>query len=414
MTYSDREILILTIAVTVGVLALITLVIVLNKAWREAREAFDRRRRAALEPEVFRYAGAAEARSIRDYLPLPLTPRDRAIVETILLDVGGLLKGASRDRIAAACEALGLTADAIAGLTARRWWRRAEAAEKLGMMGSKQAVEPLVAVLKDLSSEVRMRAARALGRIRGRTSIRPLVEALSDPTRWSAIRLAEILIGAGDEAVDELLQAFDGLPAHARVSALDVLGRIRTPRAGDLLKRSIKDPDADVRARAAHAMGLLADPGFAGALIGALGDEAWAVRAMAAKAIGRLGTQAAIPKLAERMSDREWWVRSNAGDALRALGPAGREALIRTLDAADNYARHQAVAQLEEGGIIDEYVADLASADAARRVAAIAFVEKVIALGRVDRLSHQAIEHTQDGVRRKLVEILKRVPEGAS
>jgi HEAT repeat protein len=161
-------------------------------------------------------------------------------------------------------------------------------------------------------------------------------------------------------------------------------------------------------------MGLLADPGFADALTGALADEAWAVRAMAAKAIGRLGTQAAIPKLAERMSDREWWVRSNAGDALRALGPAGRAALIRTLDAADTYARHQAVAQLEEGGIIDEYVADLASPDAARRIAAIAFVEKVIALGRVDRLSHQAVAHTQESVRRKLLEVLKRVPEGAS
>ena len=414
MGSSDREILILTIAVVVGVLALVTLVIILNKAWREAREAFDRRRRAALEPEIFRYAGDSDGRSIRDYLTLPLTPRDRAIVEVILLDVAGLLKGASRERVAAACEALGLAAEAIDGLRARRWWQRAEAAEKLGVMGTKQAIDPLVSALEDPSDEVRIRAARALGRIRGRTSIRPLVQALSDPSRWSAIRLAEILIGAGDEAVDELLSAFDGLPAPARVSALDVLGRIRTPRAVALLKRSIRDPNADVRARAAHAMGLLADPGFAGALTEALADEAWAVRAMAAKALGRLGSETAIPKLAERMSDREWWVRSNAGDALRMLGPAGREALIRTLDAADPYARHQAVAQLEEGGIIDEFVGDLASADAARRVAAIAFVEKVVTLGRVDRLSHQAVEHTQESVRRKLLEVLKHEPKGAA
>ncbi|HKQ97152.1 MAG TPA: HEAT repeat domain-containing protein [Candidatus Polarisedimenticolia bacterium] len=414
MSATDREILIWTIIGTLLVLGTMTFIIVANKAWREAREAIARRRRATFEPEIFRYAGATDTRSIRDYLRLPLTPGDRDLVEAVLIDVAGLLKGASRERITAAAEALGMIADNVDGLRSRAWWRRAEAAEKLGVLGSKQAVDPLVAALDDPSAEVRLRAARALGLIRGQTSIRPLVQALADPSRWSAIRLSDILIGAGEEAVDELLAAYETLPSSARVTALDILGRIRTPRAATLLRRAIADEMPDVRARAAHAMGLLADGSFEPFLTKALDDESWAVRAMAAKALGRTKAKGAIRVLAAKLADREWWVRSNAGDALRLLGPEGREALLAALDAQDNYARHQALAQLQEGGVVDDFIGDLASDDPARRATAARFIEKVAALGRVRRLSDQAVSHTHESVRRSLLDILKKAPEGAS
>src|SRR6185295_15823423 len=56
MSATDRQILIWTIIGTLLVLGTLTFIIVANKAWREAREAIARRRRAALEPEIFRYA----------------------------------------------------------------------------------------------------------------------------------------------------------------------------------------------------------------------------------------------------------------------------------------------------------------------------------------------------------------------
>jgi len=414
MNYSDRELLVMVIIGTMSVLTALTVLIVANKAWREAREAMDRHRRAVLEPDVFRYVGATDSRTVRDVLPLPLGDRDLWLVEAILLDMAALVKGESRERITGAFEQLGRVGYAIEGLRSRRWWKRAESAEKLGVMRSRQAVDALIAAMNDPISEVRIRSARALGIIRGSTSIRVLVQALADPSRWSAIRVAEILIGVGDEAVDAMTQAYDSLPQHARISVLDILGRIRSARAAELLRRALKDPDGNVRARAAHAMGLIADSAFNDDLVAALKDPEWAVRAMSAKAVGRIGTEKAIPRLSDLVSDREWWVRSNAGDALRALGPPGREALIQMLDAPDIYARHQAVAQLEEGGIIDEYVAELGSPEAPRREAAIQFIRKIIALQRVDRLSQQAVEHTQESVRRSLLGILKRTPEGAS
>src|SRR5437879_9001800 len=205
----------------------------------------------------------------------------------------------------------------------------------LVLMRTNAAFEPLVDLMNDEEPEVRIRAARALGLIRGSTSIRPLVRALGDPSRWSAIRVAEILINVGTEAVDELLAAFDALPHSARLSALDVLGRIRSLRAVGLLKRCLDDPHPDIRARAAHALGLIGDPATADDLVRALKDPEWPVRAMAAKALGRVSSTAAIGPLREAMKDRQWWVRANSGEARRNLGLPGRAALTDWLPPDD-------------------------------------------------------------------------------
>ena len=407
-----RAIVVQIIAWVGSVLAGLTLLIVVNKAAREARERLARRRRTVLEPAIFAYAGAIDGRSIQAHLPQPLRRGDRRLAETILLEMARVVKGGTRDRLTAAFEALGSVREAIRDLRSRRWWKRADAAERLGLMRSRSAVEPLVALMGDDSGEVRMRAARALGLIRGSTSVRPLVQALADPSRWSAIRVAEILINVGAEAVGEVLAVWDNLPRHARISALDVLGRIRSLDARDLMTRCLDDPDADLRARAAHGLGLVGDPQAAGPLLRALQDREWPVRAMAAKALGRLGDAAAIPALCDALRDRQWWVRANAGEALRRLGPAGLDALVKMLDADDTYARHQAIAQLEEGRIIDQYVLDLVAPDPARRGAAMAIIEKIIAQERTGHLTQQAVENVQEGVRRALMTVLKRPVEG--
>ncbi len=410
-----RQVMISIVAWSGGALAGLAVLIAINKALREASEALDRRRRAILEPAVFEYLNAGGSRSIREYLPRPQSRRDRRIAETILLESAHLVKGETQHRITAAFEALGAVARSIRNLAHRRWWARADAAEKLGLMRSPVAVGPLVRLMTDPAGEVRMRAARALGIIRGRTSIRPLVGALADPSRWSAIRVAEILIRVGPEAVGELLAAYETLPHHARVTALDILGRIRSPEAANLLRRSLQDADPDIRARGAHGLGLIGDPRSAPDLARALRDPEWPVRAMAAKALGRIGGRDAVGELCGALKDRQWWVRANAGDALRALGQPGRDALIRMLDADDVYARHQAVAQLQEGGVLDEYVADLASSDPVRRGAAVRFVEKIVSLKRVDHLTQEVFANAQEPVRNALAAFLRRsTPEGSS
>src|SRR5882672_1716137 len=177
MDYTTHEILLGFIYGIVALLAGLTLLIVSNKAWRETIEALDRRRRAALEPALFEYIHGAPQGSVREHLPQPLSHRDQRLAEAILLDASRLVKGDARERVTVAFETLGLVREGIRGLTSHRWWRRAGAAERLGLMGSKTAVEPLAVAMGDPVGEVRMRAARALGIIRGSTSIRPLVQA---------------------------------------------------------------------------------------------------------------------------------------------------------------------------------------------------------------------------------------------
>jgi len=390
-----------------GFLLLLTVAIVINKALREMGERLDRRRRALLEPLVFEYLGATTSRPLRDVLPKPPSRRDRRLLEQILLESARLVKGSTQERITAAFEGQGAVREAIRALESARWWKRADAAEKLGLMRSQAAVEPLVQRMNDPEPEVRIRAARALGLIRGRTSIRPLVGALADPSRWSAIRVAEILISVGSEAVDELLAAFDTLPQNGRVSALDVLGRIRGLCALGLMKSCLLDPHPDIRARAAHGLGLIGDPGTTPDLVAALQDQEWPVRAMAAKSLGRLGDPSAILPLREAMKDRRWWVRYNSGEALRHMGNAGLEALTDMLGSDDPYARHMAVAQLEEGRVIDQFVAELTSTDTPTRAAAIRFIDKVTAAARIDERTRQAATTAQEGVRQALSHILR-------
>ncbi len=76
--------LVTLILFTGAVLAGLALLITANKVAREAVERLDRRRRLLLEPAVFRYIHETGHKSLPDYLPKPLSRRDRRIAEAVL------------------------------------------------------------------------------------------------------------------------------------------------------------------------------------------------------------------------------------------------------------------------------------------------------------------------------------------
>jgi HEAT repeat protein len=387
-----------------GVLVFLSAYIILNKATREMRERRSARIRRDLEPRILEYVNGKGDR-LAGMLP-PLAGLQRQVVEEILLDNARFLKGNARARITAACEDLGYVRDRVRQLRNPRWWKRAEAAEKLALMKSPKAAPDLIALMRDEMPEVRMRAARALGHLETRTSIRPLIEAFQDPNRWSALRIADILAGMGPEAAGELVESFTSLPIKARVAAVDCLGRARSHRAAGLLLKLLSDPDRDIRARAAHSLGLIGDPNFSSDLLRSLKDPAWPVRAMAAKALGKLARPEAVAPLTEALKDKEWWVRINAAEGLRSMGDRGLAALIGAIDSEDRYARHAAVATLEGAGVLDQYVEKLASPDEKERESALAFIRKIVASERTDHLLQAAARHAQEKVREQLSRIL--------
>ena len=398
------EILIRVLWVLGSILVVLSLWIVANKALREVRERRAARIRRALEPRILEYVNGKGER-LAALLP-PARGMERQVVEDVLLDNARFLKGNARARITAACEDLGYVRDRIRQLRNPRWWKRAEAAEKLATMKSPKAAPDIIALMRDEVPEVRMRAARALGHLETRTSIKPLIEAFGDPSRWSALRIADILSGMGPGAADELVESFATLPIKARVAAVDCLGRAKSYRAAPLLIKLLSDPDRNIRARAAHSLGLIGDPNFTPDLLRSLKDPAWPVRAMAAKALGKLGRAEAVSPLRDALKDREWWVRINAAEGLRSMGERGLAALVDAIEAEDRYARHAAVATLEGAGVLDQYVEELASPDETEREKALAFIRKIVAAERTDHLMQTAARHAQEKVREQLSRIL--------
>lgn len=383
----------------------LTLVIVIGKAWREAKEAWGRSVRRELEPRALAYAHGAEP-SLIAVLGRPIRRAERSVLEQILLDHVQRVQGIERERLARALDELGYVDEYLAGLGSPRWWRRAESAERLGLAEASRATGALIEALDDDVSEVRLRAAKALGAVGGRAAVRPLLRALSEPNRWSTIRIGDILSGMGSPVVAELLDAFPELGLHAQVACLDILGRIRSLEAVAWLRARLRDPQPDVRARAAHALGQIGDPEAGPDLVDALGDQQWPVRAMAAKALGKIRYRQAIHRLATALTDPQWWVRANAAEALRLMPPGGIEALEQALADSDVYARHQACLMLEEAGILEQRVSALAGPDGPARQAAVELVRRFVAAGQTGRLRDLAERHPVAEVRSALAALL--------
>jgi len=396
--------LVITVLAMAAVFLALTILIVGGKAWREFRDGWRRARRRVLEPIILKYAHGNDA-SILPALGGGIAKRDRVVVETILLDHVSRVRGIEHQRLCRALDELGFVDRFLTDLRGSRWFLRAQGAENLGLAGAKRATAPLAAALVDDVPEVRLRAAKALGLVGGRAAVLPLVNALTEPNRWSTIRIADILTGMGNDVVKELMDAFPGLNTHAKLAALDILGRIHAVQAVPCLLSRLADPEANVRARAAHALGAIGAVEAAPALREALADEAWPVRAMAAKALGRIHDVEAIALLCDALRDREWWVRANAAEALKLAGSPGLEALEWMLDDADVYATHQACLMLEDSGVLDRRVAQLAGSGATRD-AAESVVTRFVQTGQISRLRELSTTHSEAAVREALRRLL--------
>ena len=394
-----------TIAVITGVVSLLTLAIN-ARSDREARRFGRRRRTLARRVDTFL---REETTRIGEALADGVGSRDRAVVEDILLRGIVGREGAEFRKFTLAFEELGLVALYLKNMERKGWWHRARAAENLGLVRARRAQDALMGALNDESSEVRFRAARALGQIGDPAAMPTLILTLNEPERFSAIRMANVLVSVGEEINDPIIESFEKLTPDAKVVALDVISSVGSVETGPWLRQRLKDSDPNVRSRAARALGAIGDL-FAGPLLlEALKDPEWPVRAVAAKALASIRYAPAVPDLCDALRDSEWWVRSNAAESLRSMGETGIAALESMLGDSDAYARHQAVFMLEEAGTLDERVGDLFDASNRRRERSRTFVDQVIQSGQCGRLSELAGGHADGEVRTFLAQMLQEV-----
>ena len=198
----------------------------------------------------------------------------------------------------------------------KAWRVREAAAEALGKIGDSQAVEPLIAALKDEDWYVRKYAVEALGKIGESRTVKSLIAALND------------------------------LEQDVRKAAVKVLVKIGLP-AVELLIAVLKDEDREVRKSAAEALGKIGDSRTVEPLIAALKDEYSSVRREVVEALDKLGWK---PDMSE--AGVFYWILKGDLSKCVKIGAPAVEPLIAALKDKNNYVHREAAESLGKIGDI--------------------------------------------------------------
>lgn len=279
---------------------------------------------------------------------------------------------------------------------------RAEAAERLGLIGDRRSWPLLAKALDDPNLAVRSVAARALGRIHAPASFPMLMGKLRDAAmggdrnvslRSLKMTLASFpLIYASD--LGDMLQHRH--PRVRFVAADLVAAMIERSRdearpwylphdplldpVGDIfLTELISDPNPDVRARAADVIAHLDDDRALPALLILLDDAEWFVRLHAVRDLAECASVPLEP-LGARLTDPNWRVREAAAQALSAQGRRGIRFLLAHFSTTnDRYSREQVAEHIERLGLIPSLVAAFGDPSAETETQ---FIEGMVRLGR--------------------------------
>lgn len=200
--------------------------------------------------------------------------------------------------------------------------RRREILAAMADRGDDEAVDILVAGLRDESPGVQQAAMNSLARVGGRGVVARLIDMLREPpaVRNAAAEVLERVVGDALESIPAIRGLSD--PAVRKFMA-DILGKQADRRTVSHVMPLLEDPDANVRAAAAEALGHLGAEETVSRLIGLLNDEEWVV-VSAISALAEIGDPAALPPLMEAIEKGPDAVRCAAIEAMARLDQAGR------------------------------------------------------------------------------------------
>lgn len=346
------ESLIVLIIVVLVVADLLLLAFLLIHHWLSARG----RARYAIEKKAWR---EALLRGGSSGIAAP-NPHEMAICGEALRELMIEDGGAHKKKFADLFDKFGMPAFYRARLRSRLWWRRGEAGLALGEAGRMEMLGDVAELLDDRFHSVRLKAANALAYMGSESSITYLLEHLDGlgyvSVQWLKDIFALILVDKPDVAV--MMLTDKGLPVMIVKAVIETYGDLPEAKNSEAVAELVTDESRDIELRisAVKALGRLKK--HDGAIRAALKSPSWEMRAAAAKALGDLGDPTAIPKLEQLLSDTSWWARVNSANALSRLGPDGIEALRKSLNGGDDFARDIArqtlseIALAGEGGLV--------------------------------------------------------------
>lgn len=256
---------------------------------------------------------------------------------------------------------------------------RRAAAQSLGRLGDRRAVQPLITILADPEAEVRRSAIEALSDLEDPAAIGPIAGLLKD-SDTDVKKEALNALGHFDQKIPTtgVVDLLDDPSADVRHEAVNLLQNVHDRSAAPAIAKLIHDQSSDVREAVINALGDLGDQSSATAIAGALTDPSGDVRQQALNALenlhapvaeatllnllkdpdpdvrekaaqmaGNRSVVAAIPALRTLISDPRRDVREAATEALGNIAdPAARAALQAALNSPDPNVRRAAAEAL--------------------------------------------------------------------
>jgi HEAT repeat protein len=206
-------------------------------------------------------------------------------------------------------------------------------AEVLGKIGDAKATTHLLPLLQDAFGGVRDAAARALETLGWRPD-----DESQTALRAVALRDWKQAIALGSQAMEPLMAAVkdaDSRLAEAAVDALTKIGSAATPH----LLAILQDESPIKRSQVVRALGEIGGDGTVSSLVAALKDSDTSVRESAILALWRTGGAVAVDGLLQALLDADPLIRSRAARALGEMGdPRAVEPLCQ-LSQRDGYVR---------------------------------------------------------------------------
>ena len=182
---------------------------------------------------------------------------------------------------------------------------RRQAADALGRLGDKAAVESLIAALKDGDRGVRWSAARSLGTLGDKRAVEPLIAALKDGDDWVRGEIAEALGRLGDKRAVEPLRAVlrrnDGIVDESTACALAAL--LKDETAVEPLLAALEHPSSEWTGIAVFVSLARLGPPALKPLVAALPHSRDKVRGEIVLALSLLGDERAVEPLIKTLAD---------------------------------------------------------------------------------------------------------------
>jgi HEAT repeat protein len=218
-------------------------------------------------------------------------------------------------------------------------WRRALAIRTLGWVGADETVPLLIERIADRNRVVREAAVRALGRIGDTRALPRLGDVFRSPGRIGAGVVYDALV-AFDRAAEPIFAgALSSQIESVRVAACYGLVAVSdTEDARALLEPMLDDPAAPVRAAAAESLGQLGGGLVPDGLARASRDEFTSVRSAATAALGFFDDPRAVDLVRNALLDPDRDTAIRAGAALVRLstlpvaGPPAAQAFVQSRD----------------------------------------------------------------------------------